>query len=167
MDEERIENMDMRDKVRDSLILIATMRMVRRSKEIVTMSLDEVDKAEDLFLEVELYKIINVADQKNARGRKAAPIVYNSTEFKALTVYISQLRRKFGTEVNINSVFLASSCQYVTPSSLNYSSYCKILQKFTSTSGKIYLHGSKVAASRKKTTHLKKRSPWQRRCVTQ
>ena len=65
-------------KVRDSSIVLAAMRMYRRSKELMTMSLDEVADSEDVKVDWENYKVIKVAKQKNAKTGNPAPIVYSS-----------------------------------------------------------------------------------------
>ena len=60
-------------KVRDALIAIGTVRLGRRSKELIRMSLDEVNKAEQRTVNNEPFYIIHVTEQKNAKTGEAAP----------------------------------------------------------------------------------------------
>ena len=66
--------------------MVLAMRMYHRSKELMTMSLDGVARAEDVKIDGEHHKVIKVAPQKNAKSGNSAPIVYSSNETNALNL---------------------------------------------------------------------------------
>ena len=152
--EESLKKMNLQQirKVRDSLIAAATIRLPRRSKELITLSLEEYQKAEERLIEGEIFKIIHVHDQKNAKAGKPAPVVFSSCEYNALTTYVKYLRPRIGKNITINNVFTSCTNQFSTATCLNFSSIYKIMQKFSTSSGKKLssraLRGSKVTDSR-------------------
>ena len=154
-DENEWQSFDMTEirKIRDSLIMIATIRISRRSKEMTSMTLREVENAEDCVADGVLYKIIKVTDQKQSKSGEPAPIAYTVKEFEALNRYIKHLRPKIG-QTNVDNVFLSCCPQRCGATPLNYSAIYKILQKYTTNSGKKLssraLRGSRVTNSRKK-----------------
>ena len=156
MDEAVLKEMNLQEvrKIRDSLIITAIIRLSRRSKELVSMSLEEYSNPEDCIVGGENFKIIHVSDQKNARTGKAAPIAFHECEYAALTAYVTHLRPKIDINSSFKNVFLTCNTQLTEPSPLNYSSLYKIMQKFTSKSGKKLssraLRGSRITDSRNK-----------------
>ena len=139
--------------IRDSLIVAATIRLARRSKELMTMSLQEYENAEDCTVNNETFKLIKVALQKDARSGRPAPIAFSQQEFKALTLFIKYLRPKMGP-TKANNDFLSCNSKMSTATPLNYSAIYKILNKFRTKSGKALssraLRGSEVTNSRQK-----------------
>ena len=154
-------NMQQIRKVRDSLIVAATIRIPRRSKELITLSLEEYANAEDRVNDGENFKIIKVLDQKNAKAGEAAPVVFSACEYAALTTYVKHLRPRFGNNIDINNVFVSCVNQFSVPTSLTFSSIYKIMQKFSTSSGKKLssraLRGSKVTDSRNKNYSLEQK----------
>lgn len=154
-DEITLKNYNLEEirKVRDSLITIATIRLARRSGEIISMTLEEYEQAEDVTVDDKPFKIIKVLNHKTSKTGKPALVSLSKEEYVALSLYIKHLRPKLG-QTAVNNVFLTCSNQLCGPAPLNYSSLYKILQKFETTSGKKLssraLRTSKITESRKR-----------------
>ena len=155
-DEQELQAMDMKQvrQVRDALVVAPTIRLSRRSKELMSMTLEECANPETREVKGKTIKIIKVLDQKNVKSGKPAPILYTESEYCALTAYVNFLRPKFSNDITIDNVFLTTSYQSNRPTPLTYSAIYKILQKFKTKSGKKLssraLRGSMVTESRKK-----------------
>lgn len=142
-------------KVRNSLIAVATVRIGRRSKEMTRMTLLEVEEAEITMIGEEKFHIINVAEQKNSRGGKPAPVPYTDIEYSVLKSFITDMRPKLTNSKFCDVVFPASSkVNSHVDQELGLSAAFKILQKFETFKGKKIssrsVRGSKVTISRQK-----------------
>lgn len=95
--------------VRNNLIVVATIRLGRRTKEIMTMTLDEVRDAEKIQVEgdcgdcVENY-VVKVYDQKDLKTGNEAPIAFTEGEYDVLVNYINLLRPKLGIDEECKSL---------------------------------------------------------------
>ena len=87
-------------------MVVGSIRLGRSSKELMTMTLDEVAEAEETLINGEIFHIVKVMDQKNLKHVEEAPIVYSSTEYKALELYTRHLRPKLTNDIFNQSVFI-------------------------------------------------------------
>ena len=87
-------------KLRNALIGVATIRIGRRSLEMVKMKLNEVEDAKKTEIDGKLFWIVNVVEQKNTFTGKPAPVVFEEQEFKALQIYM-----RFEKQHNVEQVF--------------------------------------------------------------
>ena len=90
--------------VRNLLIEIGTIRIGRRSKELVEMTIEESNDAEDALVDEEHYKIINAFNQKNIRTGELAPVPYSVKGYEILQLYITKLRAKLCKNTNVKTV---------------------------------------------------------------
>ena len=139
--------------VRNNLMVVGSIRLGRRSKELMTMTLEEVAEAEKTLINGEAFHIVKVMDQKNLKHGEVAPIVYSSTEYKALELYIRHLRPKLTNDVFNQSVFIPRlKLKCSGTQDLSFSSAFNILQKFKTESGKKLssraIRGSKITITR-------------------
>lgn len=138
--------------IRDDLISCAAIRLGRRSTELKTMTVEEVERAEERFIDGEANYIIKVLTQKDLRTGKKAPVVFTSDEYTVLDKYIKILRPKLNIQKDCNTVFTTvkknSNCQ------MSLASIWKILQSCETSSGKKMssraIRGSKVTNTRYK-----------------
>lgn len=139
-------------EVRNTLMSTATIRLGRRAKELVRMTLTEVEERECKTVNDKNMFIIMVAAQKTSGTGQAAPIVYTEEEFKVLMLFIEKLRPKLLGEAQSNIVFPAKMVNSVSSTDLSLSSTWRILQNIPTTSGKKIsnrvLRASKVSNSR-------------------
>ena len=130
-------------KIRNSLIVVATIRMSRTSKELIEMTVSECKDAEERLIKGELLKAIKISAQKLPKSCKQTPVVYSEIEFKALCLYIKYLRPKM-RPTNISNVFFSCNSLHSRPTPLSLLSVYKILQQYTTNSGKkLALHALK------------------------
>lgn len=115
--------------VRNTLMAIGTLRLGRRSKELITMTLEEVAAAEKQSISGENYYFVKVANQKGARSGESATVPFHQKEYDALHLYLDKLRPLIGNTAT-DSVFICSS------GPLSFALVYKILQKYTTPSGK-------------------------------
>ena len=138
-------------KVRNSLIAVATVRLGRRSKELSTMSLEEVSEADKEIVDGKEVYIIKVVDQKSTKTGIPAPVVFTQKEYRALNIFIDHLRPKLGCESEV--VFPPRTKLGITKKDLSYSNLHHIMQSFSTTTGKKLSsrssRASKVTNSRK------------------
>ena len=142
-------------KVRNSLIAAATLRIGRRSQEMTRMNLAEVAGAEESLVGEEKFFIINVADQKNSRTGKPAPIAYTEAEFSTLKAFIADMRPKLIESPFCDIVFSSSSkLTSHVDQDLTLSAAFKVMQKYKTAKGKKVssrsIRGSKITISRQK-----------------
>ena len=143
-------------KVRNSLIAAATVRLGRRSQEMTTMTLDQVNEAEERLVHEEVIYIVKVLDQKSTKSGEPAPVVFTAEEYKVLKIFIRDLRPKLTSNASCSAVFPAKKSSNLTSSTqdLSLSAAWKILQTFKTSSGKKLTarsaRASKVTNSRKK-----------------
>ena len=73
-------------QVKNSLMVAACIRLGRRSKELMTMTIDEVNTAEEKVIDGNTFHIIEVEDHKSFKQGKEAAIPYSDSvlEFNAL-----------------------------------------------------------------------------------
>ena len=81
-------------KMRNVLMSVASLRLGTRSKELVSMTIDEVKRAKTQLVDEEEYKIIEVVDHKNTKSGIEAGIAYKNSEYRILGKYIKYVRRK-------------------------------------------------------------------------
>ena len=125
----KVQNYDKNDfiKIRNLFIAVATIRSGRRSKEILKMTVEEVNEAKETSINGKKYYRINVLDQKkNTKTAEPTHIALTEQEFKGLKLYIGSLR--------------TSHCNVAFPPrlhtktdmtrSMSFSSACNIMQKF-------------------------------------
>lgn len=134
--EEDFKTMNEKDvlKVRNALIAIATLRLGRRTKEIITLQIEEVDKAVVKVVDGEEFRVVEVLEQKNLKSGELAPIAYTTQEFILLQTYIKFLRPKLSSDESVKNVFINGKTSK-TPI-LSFSSVHSILQNFKTSSGK-------------------------------
>ena len=153
--QEEIEKLTVSDalNVRDGLMAIATLRLGRRSKELLTMKLSEVEKAEVKLINRQKYHIVKVLEQKNKKAGLEAPVVFEDKEFKVLSIFINKLRKKLSLNENSQVVFPPKSSIHAKEE-MSLSSAWRILQKFETKTGKKIssrvVRRSKVTYSRSK-----------------
>lgn len=92
-------------QIRNDLIVVPTIRLGRRSTELITMTCDEVQRAEERLINGEVHFIVKVLEQKDIKSGNEAPIAYNEPEYKVLKKYIEILRPKLNIHENCKSVF--------------------------------------------------------------
>lgn len=120
--------------IRNDLIVVATIRLGRRSKELTTMSLEEVKSAERIEVNGECSYVIKVLEQKNIKTGQEAPIAYNEKEYQVLKKYIEILRPKLNIDKKCQAVF--TTVHKVPNKELSLSGIFSILQLTTTDSGK-------------------------------
>ena len=140
-------------QVRNSLMVAACIRLGRRSKELMTMTIDEVNAAEEKIIDGNTFHIIQVKDQKSLKQSKEAAIPYSVLEFNALNLYIEHLRPIISNDRFNNSVFIPKlKLKCSISQELGFSSAYNILQKFRTKSGKKLstrmIRGSNITNSR-------------------
>lgn len=149
-----IESYKMKDilEVRNVLMATATVRLGRRSQELVKMTLTEVDECEYESVNGEKMIIIKVERQKSSSTGQPAPIVYTEEEFRVLNIFINKLRPKLLNEAQSEVVFPPKVINTLSSTDLSLSSAWHILQKFETASGKKMtsrvLRASRVSNSR-------------------
>ena len=67
-------------------MLVAFLRLGRRTKEIIIMTLTEVMEAEMRLIDGQRMAIIAVADHKNSKSGEVAPVTFSEVEFAALNL---------------------------------------------------------------------------------
>jgi hypothetical protein len=123
-------------EIRDHLMAIATLRLGRRSMEIINMRLSEVENADLVTTEDgDRYYIVKVLEQKNLKAGEAAPVAFSADEFNVLNIYIKCLRAKLTNSEN-TAVFPATGLTKALSTEMSFSAACRILQKFVSSTGK-------------------------------
>lgn len=150
-----IANYDLRKvlKVRDSLIAVAIERIGRRSKEVTTMSLEEVERNTTKEINGVTYHIIEVLDNKLTKTGVAAAIAFSEEEFRVLRIFIEKLRPRLLNGRQCVVVF--PNYTNSTNPVLSLSATHKILQKFQTKKGQ-KLSSRVVRAS--KITHSRERN---------
>ena len=68
-------------EIRNYLIAAATLRLGRRSKELIEMQLEEVRNAEEIEIDSKPHFLIKVKNHKNLKHGVEAPIVYSAEEY--------------------------------------------------------------------------------------
>ena len=144
-------------EIRNSLMVVAAIRLARRSMELMKMTIEQAKAAEESVVDGEKYKIITVLQQKGLKAAKEAAIAYTEDEYKALCFYIEHLRPKLAASQFNRSVFIPKSGLGPGASEeLTFSSTYKILQKFTTESGQKLssraIRGSKITNNRTRGT---------------
>lgn len=93
--------------IRNDLIAVGVIRLGRRTKELTTMTTDEVYKAEKIVVDEEedFTYIIKVLDQKKLKTGQEAPVAYKAHEYSVLLKYIEHIRIKLKLEKECNTVF--------------------------------------------------------------
>lgn len=122
-------------QVRDSLMAVATLRLGRRSKELMTMTLQEIADAEEEIIRDEKYWFIKVADQKASKVGEAATVAFHDIEYEALTIYITFLRPLIGT-TSCTSAFISTNTGDGSSGNLSFAAVHRILQKYENIRGK-------------------------------
>ena len=89
-------------KSRNAIIAAATLRIPRRSQEIIERTLKEFDQAKNTVIEEKPF-FIYVLKHKTNKSGEPAPIVVSKLEYEALSLYIKHIRPKFTS--NENKVF--------------------------------------------------------------
>lgn len=122
--------------IRNNLIAIAILRLGRRVKEIIEMTLEEVNNHEEKTIDGEKYVIIHVLEQKNVQSGEEAPILYTANEFEALLKYIKILRPKLlGNNKDVVNVFINGWKNSKRPV-MSFSTVNHILQHYETLGGK-------------------------------
>ena len=122
------------NQIRDDLITVGTLKLGRRSKEMMKMTIDEVEKAEKREVNGNNIFIVKVRNQKNLKHGKEAPVVYTDKEYQVLKKYIDVLRPKIPTEKECDTVF--TTIHKNLNSEISYSGIYNILQKCETNCGK-------------------------------
>lgn len=121
-------------EIRNDLMLVAAIRLGRRSTELVTMTCEEVGRAEERSINDEPHYIVKVFEQKNIKTGNEAPLAYSEGEFKVLRKYIEILRPKLNLNKNCISVF--TTINKKINNKLSVASAFNILTNFETSSGK-------------------------------
>ena len=122
-------------KIRDHLMAASTLRMGRRSKELITMKEEEARNGKKNIINKDTFFVIEVLDQKSTKSGKAAAVVLNEIEYKVLILYLDKLKIKISESKTI--VFPSSSTTGKGISSmLSFGAACNILKKFKTETGK-------------------------------
>ena len=119
--------------VRNCLMAAATLRLERRTGELIKMTTEEVKNAKEEIVEGVPFYIVKVLEQKDLRTGQEAPIAF-SKEFDVLKIYISKLRPKIIRDQNSQIVFPPTKANS-DKDSMTYGGAYKILQKFMTSSG--------------------------------
>ena len=123
--------------VRNCLIAAGTLRLGRRSKEFMKMKTTEVDEAERLEVDGDVFYVVKVFDQKNLKTGEAAPVTFTSEEYDVLKIFIAELRPKIvATDFERNVFPPKRHTKFGAAKDLSFSSACKILQSFKTKSGR-------------------------------
>ena len=124
-------------EVRNGLMAVATLRLGRRSKELLTMTIDEVRSAQMEKVGSKTFYIIKVLNQKHSKCGQEAPVAFEKEEFEVVELYIKKLRPKITTDCRLKIVFPPlSKASSPLGQELSLSSAWKIQQKFETRSGK-------------------------------
>lgn len=139
--------------VRNNLIAAGTLRLGRRSKELMKMETTEVDAAERLVVDGDIFHVVKVHDQKNSRTGDPAPVTFSDDEFSVLKIFLKEMRPKIiGNKFEKNVFPPREHMKFAAAKDLSYSSACKILQSFETLSGKKLtsrsIRGSKITSNR-------------------
>lgn len=130
---------------------VATIRLGRRSKELMNMTLAEINEAEKKEIDGKTIHIVNVVDQKNLKTGEAAPVVFSDPEFQVLQIYLSKMRPKITGDA-FNQTAFPSQQQRASSHNMSFGSFYNILQKLESKSGKKIssrtVRGSKITINR-------------------
>lgn len=94
-------------KVRNSLIIIGTIRIGRRSLEMTQMTLSEVQEAEAKEVDGSIFYLVEVKEQKNNDSGEPAVVPFEEKEFQLLKIYIKDLRPKIVDDKFCEVVFPA------------------------------------------------------------
>ena len=121
---------------RNVLMAIPTLRLGRRSKELMTLQLSEVENSERASIEGESFFVIKVAKQKGAKIGKEAPIAYTDEEFKALQIFINKMRPKIADSFQTNVFPFKKNMKHGSSKDGSLASAWRILQSFQTPSGK-------------------------------
>lgn len=129
---------------------LGTLRLARRSMELIHMTLSEVQQADTKHINGEVFHIIKVVNQKNLKMGEPAPVVYNDVEFQVLNIYIRKMRPML-TEDQFNPIVFPSQHRG-SSYHMTFSSFNKILDKLQTKSGKKVssrvIRGSKITSNR-------------------
>ena len=120
--------------VRNCLMAAATLRLGRRTGELIKMTTEEVKNAKEEIVEGVPFYIVKVLEQKDLRTGQEAPIAFSKEEFDVLKIYISKLRPKIIRDQNSPIVFPPTKTNSDNDS-MTYGGAYKILQKFMTSSG--------------------------------
>jgi len=139
-------------EIRNNLMAIGTIRIGKRSKEIIKMTIDEMKDASQREVGDKVFYIVKVYDQKSLKNGKPAAVSFEETEYKLLKLYTEKLRPKITPP--------DADCKYVFSTSRNSLGCCDmslsgayhVLQSFRTKSGKRIssrsVRGSKVTTNR-------------------
>ena len=139
--------------VRNCLIAAGALRLGRRSKELMKMTTSEVDDAERVEVDGDVFHVVKVFDQKNIRVGEAAPVTFTAEEFKVLEIFIAELRPKIVSNKFEKNVFPPRRhMKYAAAKDLSFSSACRILKTFETKTGKKItsrtIRGSRITSNR-------------------
>ena len=134
---------------------IATIRLGRRSKEIIRMNMVEVGDAICKEVDGERFYFIEVADQKSGKFGKLAPVAFSESEYFLLKKFIKYTRPSIVHDSSSEIVFPSSSGMNVNSAEPSFGAAHRILQKFETSSGKKL--SSRVARSSKVTNTYKRK----------
>lgn len=130
---------------------VATLRLGRRSKEIMTMTLQEISESEVKQMNGEQIHIVKVLEQKNLKTGETAPVVFTDLEFQVLQIYITKMRPQITGDA-FNPIAFPSQQQRASSNNMTFASFYNILQKLESKSGKKVssrtVRGSKITHNR-------------------
>lgn len=138
-------------EIRNDLIAVAVIRLGRRTKEIITMTMEEVFGAETITIDGGATNyVVKVYDQKDLRAGNEAPIAFTEEEYDALKKYGNILRPKLTIEDGCHTIFTTTNKK--TNNSLSFSGVYNILQLYETSTGKKLssraIRGSLVTNSR-------------------
>ena len=95
-------------QVRDALDVAPKIRLSRRSKELMSMTLEEFANPETRKVQGKTIKNHKSRRSKNIKSGKPALILYTESEYSALAAYVKFLRPKFGNDITIDNFFLTT-----------------------------------------------------------
>ena len=153
--ENRLENMTIKEilEIRDKLMVVGFLRLGRRTKEIICMTVTEVEEAESRLIDGKKFFIVEVAEHKNMKSGLKAPVTFAEEEFRVLKIFISKLRPKVLVDKSVQKVFVTRKTSMTqSTQEMTFSTAWAILQKFKTESGKPLssrvVRGSKITHSR-------------------
>lgn len=130
---------------------VATLRLGRRSMELMHMTLEEVQCAEQKEVEGEVFHIVQVLKQKSLKMGEPAPVVFSDVEFKVLQLFILKMRSTI-TGDSYNPICFPSQQQRASSNHMTFSSFHSIINKLQTTPGKNVtsraIRGSKITHNR-------------------
>ena len=138
MSDEEVSNLTMKQVLnyRNVLMAIPTLRLARRSKELMTMNVKEVKNSEEKEIDGEIFRVILVADQKHLKSGQQVTIAYTREEFAALEVFIEKMRPRLADKFQTNVFPVKKNMKHGSSKEISFSSAWKILQSFETKSGK-------------------------------